>query len=329
MEKDKTWFQNIIKIYNFVFPDYINELKLWDYTFRRAQNYKEAFNGMMHLYNSSWSEFSTEIKTGSHQITAYVDLPKKEKKCKLEWQNKKATQLDDILLILSLLNGVSIFKEEPSKWPILAIIEDHRHNHFGWQLGLSITVDERWQNKYTGETKTREQIQGMPIFDYNHINIGFEKGVNDLLKKISSSEWQKEYEGWYFIFLFRSAMQLQTLESSFISCWTIWEHIFAIKNREWLDDVWIEQMSADKKISFILKTYFLRKIDEDVRKNIKRITKTRNRLIHFWRKTDHVDYKEIETFIRLTEQLMAIILWLSPSNCFNSFEEFEKMLKKK
>jgi hypothetical protein len=67
-------------------------------------------------------------------------------------------------------------------------------------------------------------------------------------------------------------------------------------------------MSADKKISFILKTYFFRKIDENVRKNIKRITKTRNRLIHFGRKTNHVDYREMETFIRLTEQLMAIIL---------------------
>ncbi len=319
-----------IKIYNFVFPDYINELKLWDYIFKRVENYKEAFGGMMHLHNSSWGEFSTKIQTGSHQITAYVELPpKKEKKCKLEWQNKKATQLDDILLILSLFNGISIFKEEPPEWPILAIMEDHRYNGFGWQLRLSLPVDERWQNKFTGEIKTREQIQGIPIFDYNHIDVGFEKWINKVLDTISSYEWEKEYEGWYFIFLFRSAMQRQTLEGSFISCWTIWEHIFAIRNREWLDEIWIEQMSADKKISFILRTYFLREIDQDARKNIKRITKTRNRLIHFWRKTDHVDYKEIETFIRLTEQLMAIILWLSPSNCFNSFEDFEEMLKKK
>jgi hypothetical protein len=62
-------------------------------------------------------------------------------------------------------------------------------------LRLSLEVDERWKNKYTGDIKTREQIQGIPISDYNHIDIGFERGVNLLLDTISSSEWQKEYEG--------------------------------------------------------------------------------------------------------------------------------------
>jgi hypothetical protein len=37
----------------------------------------------------------------------------------------------------------------------------------------------------------------------------------------------------------------------------------------------------------------------------------------------------METFIRLTEQLMAIILWLSVSNFFNSSEELDRMLIKK
>lgn len=145
---------------------------------------------------------------------------------------------------------------------------------------------------------------------------------------ISSKEWQEEYEGGYFLFLFRSAIQRQIRETSFILCWTIWEHIFAIKNRKWLDNSTMEQMSGDKKIAFILNQHFLKKIDEKARKNIQRISKTRNRLIHFGIKTDQVDLKEMDMFIRLTEQLMAIILGLSPSNLFNSFEDLDSFLKK-
>jgi hypothetical protein len=129
--------------------------------------------------------------------------------------------------------------------------------------------------------------------------------------------------------LFRSAIQRQILESSFISCWTIWEHIFAIKNRKWLDDKAIIQMSGDKKIAFILNHYFLKKIDSNARKEIQRINGTRNRLVHFGIKTEQVDFNEMEMFIRLTEQLMAIILGLSPSNIFNSFERLEAFLNPK
>ena len=44
-------------------------------------------------------------------------------------------------------------------------------------------------------------------------------------------------------------------------------------------------------------------------------------------KTDNTDYKEMEMFIRLTEQLMAIILGLQPSNAFNSTEKLQIFLK--
>ena len=145
---------------------------------------------------------------------------------------------------------------------------------------------------------------------------------------ISSQKWQKEYEGGYFLFLYRSSIKRHIVETSFILCWTIWEHVFSIKNRNWLDETAIRQMSGDKKISFILNKYFLKNIDKVAKENIKRINGTRNRLIHFG-KMKKSDIDEMIMFIRLTEQLMAIVLGLEPSNVFNSFEDLESFLTKK
>ncbi len=74
------------------------------------------------------------------------------------------------------------------------------------------------------------------------VNIGFEKNINNALTLINSIEWQKEYDEGYFLFLLKSAIQRQSLDTSFIICWTIWEHVFAIKNRKRLDSESIESM---------------------------------------------------------------------------------------
>lgn len=314
------------QIFNLEFEPYIEELKIGDYIFKRVKNYKDAFNGMMCLVNSSGSEFNTTIKVGSHQITAEVDMPENEKKCVLPFGNNKLTQLDDVLFLLTIFTDRNVFKKDWEDRENIAIISDHRIHQYGGQLACSIQYESRWKNKNTGELKTEEEMKDMPIFDYNQINVGFENTINKVLDLISSEKWQNEYEGGYFLFLFKSAIQRQIIETAFISCWTIWEHIFAIKNRKWLDNTAIEQMSGDKKIAFILNEYFLKNIDDTSRKNIQRINKTRNRLIHFGKKTEQIDYKEMEMFIRLTEQLIAIILELSPSNIFNSFEALDNFL---
>lgn len=314
------------QIFNLEFEPYIEELKIGDYIFKRVKNYKDAFDGMMCLVNSFGSEFNTTIKVGSHQITAKVDIPENEKKCVLPFENDNLTQLDDILFLLTIFTDRNVFKKDWEDSKNIAIISDHRIHQYGGQLACSIQYESRWKNKNTGELKAEEEMKDMPVFDYNQINVGFENTINKVLNLISSEKWQNEYEGGYFLFLFKSAMQRQIIETAFISCWTIWEHIFAIKNRKWLDNTAIEQMSGDKKIAFILNEYFLKNIDETSRKNIQRINKTRNRLIHFGRKTEQIDYKEMEMFIRLTEQLIAIILELSPSNIFNSFEALDNFL---
>ncbi|MDP4008292.1 MAG: hypothetical protein Q8P68_03825 [Candidatus Peregrinibacteria bacterium] len=318
--------EKITQIFNLEFPPYIEELKIGDYIFKRVKNYKEAFDGMMCLVNSSGSEFNTQIKVGSHQITAIVEIPQKEKGCILPFGNTKLTQLDDVLFLLTIFTDRNVFKKDWEDSDNIAIISDHRIHQYGGQLACSIKYDSRWKHVDTGELKTETEMKGIPVFDYHQINIGFENTINKVLDLISSKKWQNEYEGGYFLFLFKSAMQRQIIETSFISCWTIWEHIFAIKNRKWLDNKAIEQMSGDKKIAFILNEYFLKNIDETARKNIQKINKTRNRLIHFGKKTEQIDYDEMVMFIRLTEQLIAIIFELSPSNIFNSFEALDKFL---
>ncbi len=318
-----------IQIFNLEFPPDIEKLNIGGYTFKRVKNYKEAFDGMMCLVNSSGSEFDTNIKVGSHQITATVEIPQQENKCVLPFGNKKLTQLDDILFLLTIFTDRNVFKKDWEDSDNTAVISDHRIHQYGGQLACSIKYESRWKHINTGELKTEQEMKETPIFDYHQINIGFENTLNKVFDLVSSKKWQDKYEGGYFLFLFKSAMQRQIIETSFISCWTIWEHIFAIRNRKWLDNKAIEQMSGDKKIAFILNEYFLKNIDNTARKNIQKINKTRNRLIHFGKKTEQIDYKEMGMFIRLTEQLIAIILELSPSNIFNSFEDLDNFLTKK
>lgn len=187
-----------------------------------------------------------------------------------------------------------------------------------------------WKNKTTGEIKKEKEIQNIPLIHnkYNQVNIWFEKTLNQILEKLWSEQRQKEYDWWYFLFLYKDALPRQILEKSFLTCWTIWEQIFAIENKKWIPEENLFKTWADQKIAYILTKYFSKNIDKTGWSNVRRITKSRNRLAHFWKKTDDVTNEEKDMFIRLTEQLIAIILGLSPSNIFNSFEMMDKFLKK-
>ncbi|MFA7245015.1 MAG: HEPN domain-containing protein [Candidatus Magasanikbacteria bacterium] len=317
-----------IQIFNLEFPNYTEDIKISDYIFSRVKNYEKAHENMMWLVNSSGSEFKSQIKNGSHQITAVAKIPEKEKKNVLPFGTKNLKQIDDILFLLTIFTDRNVFQKNWADNRDTVIITDHRIHQYGGQLRCSIKYEPMWKEIKSGKLKTEKDIKGKPIWNYEHIDVGFEKTINKVLDLISSKKWQDEYEGGYFLFLFKSAIQRQIIETSFISCWTIWEHIFAIKNRKWLDNKTIGQMSGDKKIAFILNEYFLKEINDIARKNIQKINKTRNRLVHFGKKTEQIDYKEMEMFIRLTEQLIATILELSPSNIFNSFEALDSFLKK-
>lgn len=301
-----------LEIFNLEFPSYIEEFKIGDYLFKRVENYKEAFDGMMHLHNSAGGEFNTQIKFGTHQITATVEIPKEEEKAILPFSvdnTNEITQLDDILLLLTIFTNRNVFKKNWEDDDSIAVISDHRIHSYGSKLILSTECNTMYKNKITGELKTEQEIRGISVSDYNLIDISFENTLNKVYNLILSRKWQGKYNDGFFLFLFQSAIQRQVIEISFISCWTIWEHIFAVRNIGWLDSRAIERMGGDKKIAFILNKYFLKNIDDNEIKYIKEIKKIRNRLIHSGKKTKGSN-KEMKGFINLTEELVVIILGL-------------------
>lgn len=124
------------------------------------------------------------------------------------------------------------------------------------------------------------------------------------------------------------AFRRQILESAFMQCWTIWEHLFAILNQKWLSKEKIINLSSFEKISYILVGYAIREeINNEDREKIKSLSEIRNKLIHFgcFPERDSVR-NEAELFIRITEFVIAKILELSPSNLFNTIEKLDDFL---
>jgi hypothetical protein len=261
------------------------------------------------------AEFDIRVNTGEHAITAYVDLPEQEDDAILEWAGDQNTALMDILLLLSIFTGREVFagdrvnKDENEKTGALPgpIIRDSRMYYFGGVLRTSVPY------------KTNKELTIGEDFPYD---IGFEEEMNRIYLLIRSEEWQKKYHHGYFLFLARQAFQQQVLESSFVQCWTIWEHLFAILDH---------RQSAAKTISFLLAKYVLKEnIDEKSQKRIGDWAKIRNSLVHFghFPKEDKV-YDDAYLFIELTEFILAKILGLYPSDVFNTAEKLETFLKEK
>lgn len=317
-----------LPVYNLEFPEYVNELNIVGYKFKRVKEYAKTFAELQHRINVIGCEFPIIPNTGTHQITASVELPEKESLCILPWEkNSNFTKLQDVLLFLTIFSGRNVFALNPGeeKYPLRP---DPREHFYGGQFRLSVINNVRWRHKDTGEIVSDEKMNGHFIGDYLHFDNGLEITINKVLETIASKEWQKEFNGGYFLFLFRQAMKQSDIEPAFILCWTIWEHLFTLHNRNWLDNTSIEQISGDKKISFILNNYFHIDINDKARKEIKRITRARNRLIHFGIRPDDFDLKEMELVIRLTEQLISTTLKLQPSNAFNSFEKINGLFNK-
>ena len=112
-------------VYNLEFPAYINEFKIGDYNFKRVENYSEAFQQLQHLIESYGSEHSTKIKTGSHQITAIVEIPEEEEDSVLPWAKKDSKQILDILLLLTLFTGRNVFLKDWEEKEGISIMADH------------------------------------------------------------------------------------------------------------------------------------------------------------------------------------------------------------
>lgn len=300
-------------IYNLEFPSWCPELTIFGYRFTRVENYQEQVIRLQHL-GSSIAEFEKRSNTGGHAITANVEIPKPEEQAILKWSGSNNSALSDVLLLLSIFTGRDVFvgtaQDEHAEGDVILV--DPRFYAWGGILRCSIPYRE-------------QPIEPEP-FGYD---IGFEEGINQIYDLIRSEEWQQEYQQGYYLFLARMAFRRQPFESSFVQCWTIWEHLFAILNRNWLSSRQIRQLSSTEKIAFLLVRFALRgEIDSASRTRIESLAEIRNRLIHFGRFPERGSvHDDAVLFIRLTEFVMARILDLSPSNVFNTVERLEEFLR--
>jgi len=299
------------EIYNLEFPSWCPEITIFGYRFSRVDDYQSRLASLQHLI-AVHSEFTIHPYTGGHAITAYVDLPEPEEKAVIGQVGSASTALNDILLLLSLFTWRDVFTADTSNGRSVNIVTaDPRMYGIGRVLRCSIPYKAQMID---------------PPYAYD---IGFEEGLNKVYELIRGEEWQRKYQRGFFLLLAQQAFRRQPLETVFIQCWTIWEHLFAVLNSNWLSSKQISQLSSFEKIAFLLVKYtFKSEIDDSARKRIKPLAEIRNRLIHFGRFPDNAVRDDAVLFTELTEFLIAKILGLSPYDALDTMKKLEDFLKK-
>lgn len=295
-------------VYNFIFPYGCRVLTIHEYVFQRIDQYKESVQTLQHLI-SLHSEFNQPINTGTHAVTAKVDSPAKEKKPVIEWGDEEATALDDILLLLSIFTLRDVFAlPKPVKKGESAITADSREYFFGIRTAIEYeAAKDEHGNKY---------------------DIGFQKGIDAVYRMMCTVAWQEEYGRGRFLPLFRAACRRQILETSFITCWTIWEILFTLHNQSWLSNEQIIKLPASEKISYILTRYQIKAdLDKSDRKGIKRFVNVRNSIIHAGRFVDNDAVHDATLFVRVTAIIIAQILGLSARDVLGSKTKFLARLR--
>lgn len=320
-----------MKVFNLEFEPHCLEINIFGYRFKRVENYAEQVRKLQHL-GGSFSEFQIDANTGQHAVTADLILPELNTDAVLKWADKSSS-LNDILLLLSIFTGRDVFAldNEKLKEENLVLTADPRVYSWGGILRCSMP--------YRGEP-----VEGLWPHE---CNVGFEEGINQVYDLIKSPEWQKKYHRGDFLFISRTAFRRQPVNSTFILCWAIWEHLFAVINRRWLSEKRIQSLSSLDKISFILVEFgLIDNVDEVVKRQIGQLCSIRNRLIHYGAFPEPTNYfknspkhaAKIQTsdtvlsdavlFIRLTEHILAKILGLTPSDVFNTEDKFGEFLNR-
>ena len=104
-----------ISIYNLEFPAYVDRLVINGYRFERILTYVDRVRSLQHTVTHI-SEIEVQANYGTNAITAEVTTPDPEPPARLEWGKSSATQLDDILLILSLFTMRHVWADSEQGW---------------------------------------------------------------------------------------------------------------------------------------------------------------------------------------------------------------------
>lgn len=310
-------------VYNLEFPPRCRQLDIYSYRFTRVDKYQERLHQLHRLVHEV-SEFELHPTTGIHSQTAWVELPESEEAPILKWAGERRTALDDLFILLSLFTRRHVFAltNEESSLPIVA---DPRTYRWGGILRVSLPYEES------------------PGNDPGSYDIGFQRGMNEVYTLMRTPEWQNEYRNGYVLFLARQAFSQHVLEAAFTQCWTMWEHLFAVLNSNWLSKEQIIKMPSNEKIAFLMIRFnLLTAIDNQTRTRLGLFVDIRNRLVHFGcfpitdeplstTKVPHDPIRDIHDravlFIHLTEFIVTKVLGLTPSEVLDTTRKLHRFLE--
>jgi hypothetical protein len=298
----------MLDVYNlkFEWPD--EKMEIGAYVFVPAEGYCERYLRLQHLVNVGGGYCgSTKAVTGAHQVTGVVHLPGEAPPAALGWGHESATALDDILLFLSIFTGRKVFALDPAMadGPIIA---DPRKFQYGGGVGLSLGQLTR-----PGEFGTDDHAPNLSA------------GTAEVLSLIRSDAWHSTYGEGKFLFLFVAACHRQIVETSFLLCWTIWEHLFRLHHEHWISNRALKDINVREKIRFILMEYGLREgIRKEDERSVDRLALIRHRLTHDGTFAQGEDADAADLFVRLTEYVIAKTLGLGPSEVFSPKERFDR-----
>ncbi len=294
------------EVYNLEFPSWIDEFKIGSYRFNRSPDYKNRLAKLQHLI-AFQAEFAISRNAGENVATAHVEGPADEISLMFSGVAGKSA-LDDVLALLSLFTERDVFAERPNVDGV--VVADPRRHVRGGILRCSIPFKAAGPKQYG--------------------DVGFAEALNNILALLKEVAWQEQYDNGYFIVLANQAFKWQPLESAFTQCWTIWEHLFAVRHRSWMTRRTIRSIESTEKIAFILSAYALKAtIEEQEHSRLKELAGIRNRLVHYGRFPERERvHQDADMFCKITEFVIARILGLRPSNVFDTVEHFERFMKK-
>ena len=285
-------------VYNLVLPEYSAEtMNVAGYSFRKVDNYIKQINKLSWLEGTTYENIGIMPNVGEYIITATVVTPQVEHESVFMWAFKKSTAIRDILLLLALFTGREVF----------AVIQNN----------------EELKREALTKSDSREYLWGKIIKNALGNKLG--EGINSIYTLIRNKEWQNKYSDGFFLLLLNAALKKQIIETSFILCWTIWEHLYSLHNAMLCKER-ILRTSGYNKIKYIAKEYNVVKNLYSKINRIKKLCECRNRIIHVGKFPEDNEKKDVsltnynlnsyekeaERFIYATEALIAKTLNLKP-----------------
>jgi len=296
---------NKIYVYNLEFPMNCDNFNVYGYKFEKVKNYDENFSKLQNLFCPYKSKIN--LNPCGNTITGIVEPLLKEKTSILYQESKTPSALFDILLLLSIFTRREVFTRKN-----LISSADQRQYFLGALLRDSLPKDLLRIEKENG---------------FFSKDIGLEIGINQVYKLIRTKAWRKKYKNGYFLLLANAAFKDQIIESMFISCWTILEHIFTLHNENWLSDEAIRKLSPAEKITFLIHEYITKlKMNNRIKEKVKKLVRIRNRLIHYGKFPNDQYDKDSLLIITMTEYIITKILGLTPTDVYHVKKKLEKYL---